>query len=1047
MLRRSDDIDILISISFGLYAHPPRPSSVADNTNQKKMPRGECVHSTDAQAIAMEPAHQASPDPWRVVHARRPLAYELAKLESLFALANGTLGVRGGLEEDRSPTQGSFLTGVWERTPIEYHERFPGFARSTDTRIPVPDGIRIGLRLGDAPVHLREGEWLAFEQALDLRGGCLERSLRWRSPNGATIEIQAERVVPLQTPNLLCIRYRVTSVDYSGPLTLESAIVTSVSAAEQGDDPRIGTRIQGGLSVTACDADRTLASVCQRTQNSHIRLACGQRHRISQSNLTFVRAIVDDNEGVQQHYLADLRPGDSVVLEKFVAYACSRPEGGDTEAALLDHVATMLERALTVDFAAHRAEQARAFAAFWQDADLEVHGDSAVEQALRFNLFHLMQSTPRDGSGSAAAKGLTGEGYEGHYFWDAEAFILPVLAFTSPERARSMLEYRVNTLDRARNHAREMNHPTGALYAWRTISGDECSAYFPSGSAQYHINAAIAFAIRLYVESTGDIDFLVRGGAEVLFETARLWHHVGNFDPRRGHAFCICQVTGPDEYTALVDNNYYTNHMAQQHLRYAGSVASQLGRERPQDYARIAAQLELSDREIAAWLAAADAMYLPVDAQLNIFPQDDGFLNKPRLPIAHPGEHGHRPLLLQLHPLTIYRHQVCKQADVLQAFVLAGNAIDKDMKRRNFDYYEGVTVHDSTLSASTFSVVAAEVGYVHKAYGYFLDTLRVDLDNLHGNTSHGVHMAAMAGSWLGLAWGFGGMRVMDGKPSFAPTLPAAWGSYRFGVRWRDHHIRVTVKKDRVEYSLTEGAQLDIIHRGKTVMLHAGHTVNLPLHASARPHVKGVIFDLDGVIADTAIVHHAAWKRLALEMDLAFDDAIGERIKGVDRRSSLDILLEGAPRAYSEDEKEALASRKNEYYRQQIETFGPQNLLPGARHAVESVRRAGLKTALASASRNAPLLLERLGIADLFDYVVDANHISRAKPDPEIFLAAARGLGLEPSECIGVEDAAAGIASIHAAGMKAIGVGQAQALAEADLLLPNVAAFDISLFTT
>ncbi|WP_230473502.1 beta-phosphoglucomutase [Dyella choica] len=1002
------------------------------------------MQSHDAQAIAVEPADQASP--WRVVHAQRPLGLERAKLESLFALANGTLGVRGGLEEDHSPTQGSFLTGVWERTPIEYHERFPGFARSTDTRIPVPDGVRIGLRLGDAPVHLRKGEWLAFEQALDLRAGRLERTLRWRSPGGATLEIQAERIVPLDTPNLLCIHYRVTSVDYSGPITLESALVASVNAAEQGDDPRIGTRMKGGLSITASDADPTLASICQRTQNSHIRLACGQRHRVMQTRLAFARTIIEDDGSVQQHYVADLRPGDSVVLEKFVAYAWSRPEGGDSEASLLDSVATTLERALSVDFDTHRSDQARAYAAFWQDADLEIHGDPAVEQALRFNLFHLMQSTPQDGSGSAAAKGLTGEGYEGHYFWDAEAFILPVLACTSPSRARSMLQYRVRTLDRARNHAREMNHPAGALYAWRTISGDECSAYFPSGSAQYHINAAIAFAIRLYMEATGDIDFLVHGGAEMLFETARLWQHVGSYNPRRGNAFCICQVTGPDEYTALVDNNYYTNHMAQQHLRYAASIASQLERERPHDYARIAMQLDLSDQEIAAWLSAADAMYLPVDAELGIFPQDDDFLDKPRLPIARQSEHGHRPLLLQLHPLTIYRHQVCKQADVLQAFVLAGNAIDKASKRRNFDYYEGVTVHDSTLSASTFSVVAAEVGYAEKAYSYFLDTLRVDLDNLHGNTSHGVHMAAMAGSWLALVWGFGGMRIADGRLAFAPTLPASWGGYRFGVRWRDQHVRVTVNKDRVEYALTEGAQLEISHCGKTVRLNAGHTVSLPLHAPAQSVLKGVIFDLDGVIADTAVVHHAAWKRLASEIGVAFDDSVGERIKGVDRRGSLDILLERTARAYSEEEKEALASRKNDYYRQQIETFGPQHLFPGARHTIESVRRAGLKTALASASRNAPLLLERLGIADLFDYVVDANHIGRAKPDPEIFLAAARGLGLEPSECLGVEDAAAGIAGIHAAGMKAVGVGQAQALAEADLLVPNVAAFDIRLFT-
>jgi beta-phosphoglucomutase len=1012
------------------------------------MPRGESVQSHDAPTIARDPAQQGSIDPWRLVHARRPTATEQPTLESLFALSNGMLGVRGGLEEQGSPTQGSFLTGVWERTPIEYHERFPGFARTSDTRIPVPDGTRIGLRLGETLVDLHEGEWLAFEQALDLRAGRLQRTLHWRSPTGVTLQIDAERIVPLHTPNLLCIRYRVTSIDYSGPITLESALIASNTATEQGDDPRMGARVAGGLSITASDADHVLASICQRTQNSHIRLASGQRHRLVSPGLAFARAIIEDAEGVQQHYTAELHAGDSVTLEKYVAYAWTRPEGGDTQQSLLDMVGATLEDALKHSFDAHLAEQAGACDAFWREADLQIDGDPAVEQALRFNLFHILQSTARDGSSSAAAKGLTGEGYEGHYFWDAEAFILPVLALTSPEQARSMLQYRVHTLDRARHHAREMNHPAGALYAWRTISGDECSAYFPSGSAQYHINAAIAFAIRLYVDATGDSDFLAHGGAEVLFETARLWLQVGNYNPRRDNAFCICQVTGPDEYTALVDNNYYTNHMAQQHLRHAVSVAAQLAHERPDDYTRIVRAIGLEDAEIAAWRAAADAMYLPVDPALNIFPQDDDFLDKPRLPRSQSGEHEHRPLLLQMHPLTIYRHQVCKQADVLQAFVLAGNAIDKAMKRRNFDYYEGVTVHDSTLSASTFSIVASEVGYADKAYRYFLDTLRVDLDDLHGNTSHGLHMAAMAGSWLALAWGFGGMRPVDGVPTFAPVLPSAWRSYRFGVQWKGRHIRVTVQDDGVSYTLSQGEPLQILHHDQPIILYANKTVHCTLTPPSPVHnIQGVIFDLDGVIADTAVVHHAAWKKLAAEIGIPFDDAVGERLKGVDRRASLDILLEKATRPYSEEEKEALATRKNDYYRQQIERFSPQNLLPGARAAIESVRRAGIKTALASASRNAHFLLEKLGIADLFDYVVDANHIGRAKPDPEIFLAAARGLGLAPSECLGVEDAAAGIASIHAAGMTAVGIGQPQALHGADLLLPNVAAFDISRFRT
>jgi len=994
---------------------------------------------------APEPA--AAVDPWSIVR-RGTAPAGFAQDESLFALANGALGVRGGLEEDPSPSQGSFLAAAWERTPIEYHERFPGFASHTDTRIPVADATRIELRLGDAPLRLAEGEWLDFERRLDLREGCYRRRLRWRSPDGATLEIRAERIVSLDDPGLLAIRYEVHSVDYAGPVTLESSIDTARDAAEQGADPRIGVRVDGGFSTQDAAADERLAWLRQQTARSGIRVVCAQRHRHAPSLAP--RYAGRSTHGVLQAYDGTLAPGRSLVLEKFVAYAWSRPHGEEPDAALLDRAARSLGRAAAAGYDALLDGQRRALAPLWEHADLAIDGDPAAEQALRFNLFHVFQSCSRDGHGSAAAKGLTGEGYEGHYFWDAEVFMLPALVNVAPALARNMLEYRYRTLDRARAHAREMNHGRGALYAWRTIGGDECSAYFPSGSAQYHINAAVAWAIRLYVDASGDHAFLRDRGAEMLFETARIWLDVGHFSPRRGGAFCIHAVTGPDEYSALVDNNHYTNRMAQRHLRDAAAVADWMAQAEPAAYAALAARLDLHPREIDDWRRAADAMHLPVDGALGIFPQDDGFLDKPRLP-AHAGGEGKRPLLLRLHPLTLYRYQVCKQADTLLALMLAGESVDRAGKRRNFDYYEGVTVHDSTLSASTFSVMAAEVGLDDKAWRYFLDTLRVDLDDLHGNAAHGVHMAAMAGSWLALTWGFGGLRVVGGLPSLDPRLPAAWRGYRFGLRWRDARLRVQVDARGVRYELAAGDGLAFLHGGRPQRLRAGQALELPhggreaaVYRLSRP-IRAVIFDLDGVIADTAVVHHAAWRRLAVQLGVPFDEAVGERMKGVDRRGSLEILLERAPRAYSEAEKEELAARKNDYYREQIQRFGPGDLLPGAREAIEAVRRAGLKTGLASASRNAPLLLERLGIAGLFDHVVDANRIARSKPDPEIFLAAASGLGVAPEECLGVEDAAAGIAALRAAGMTAVGVGRAPALADADVLLPSVAAFDIGSF--
>ncbi len=983
-------------------------------------------------------------DPWQLVrrgHDRTGFAQD----ESLFALANGSLGVRGGLEEDHSPSQACFLAGVWERSPIAYHERFTGFARSTDTRVPVADASRIRLRLGDAPVQLDAGEWLALERRLDLRTGSYRRTLRWRAPGGGTLEIVAERLVPLDRPGVLAIRYTLRSLDYRGPVALESAIDTARAALGQGDDPRIGAHLHGGLHLHAAQAEAELAWVAQNTTHSGIRLVCAQTHRLPGDTLRFQGA-TRTRHGAAQTFAGQLAPGSELVLEKYAAWAWSQPAAASAvDPVLLASAREALALAGHAGFSSLLAGQAGRLDALWRAADLAIDGAPEVEQALRFNLFQLFQSGSRDDRGSVAAKGLTGEGYEGHCFWDTEAFMLPVLATTAPELARHLLAWRHATLERARAHARELGHARGALYPWRTIAGDECSAYFPGGSAQYHINADIAWAIRLYVDASGDEDFLRAMGAEMLCETARIWLQVGHYNPRRGGAFCIHEVTGPDEYSALVDNNHYTNRMAQRHLRDAAATLAWLAARHPVDYAALVERIDLGASEAAQWQRAADAMHLPVDAELGIFPQDDGFLDKPRLSPAQMRDPALRPLLLHWHPLTIYRHQVCKQADTVLALVLAGEDVELDAKRRNFDYYEGVTVHDSTLSASTFAVLAAEVGRDEQAYRYFLDTLRVDLDDSHGNAAHGLHLAAMAGSWLALTWGFGGLRVRGGQPALAPQLPAAWRGYRFGLRWRDAQLRVEVDAAGVRYTLLEGETLEFLHRGQPQRLRRGESLRLP-HPAPRA-LKAVIFDLDGVLADTAVLHRAAWQQLAAEIGAPFDEATAERMKGVDRMGSLEILLERAPRRYSDAEKAALAARKNARYVELISTLEPRDLLPGARAAVESVRAAGLKTALASASRNAPLLIERLGIAGLFDHVVDAGRIARSKPDPEIFLAAAAGLGLAPADCLGVEDAAAGIASLHAAGMAAVGIGRADALAEADVLLSDIAAFDIGRIRT
>lgn len=972
-----------------------------------------------------------------------------ATQETLFALANGRLGVRGAMEERASPSSGAFLSDVFETLPISYHEKFPGFATSTDTRVPVADGVGIHVLVGAQQHDIASGEIVDFHRVLDLRAGRLKRMTVWRLETGETIKITAERIVPFSASALLAIRFQVTSIDYIGPISLQSSLDGSSGAAAQGDDPRIGAGHGIGLIVSETSVDAQSASLVQKTRYNDVTVVSMQKHRIPENNLDFIEGYSFPAKAVQK-FSGKLMPGEAITIEKFVSYASASDGGRTGKVQIWNEADAEIQNAIKLGFDGLAKKQEDDITNFWSGAKVTIGGAPQLDEAIKFNLFHLFQSASRNNKASIAAKGLTGEGYEGHYFWDTEAYIFPVLAFTAPALARNALEFRFKTLDGARNHARELNHACGALYPWRTIAGGECSSYFPSGSAQYHINAAIAFAIELYDQATNDEDFMVRMGGEILFETARLWMDVGYFNPRRSGAFCIHEVTGPDEYSALVDNNFYTNLMAQKHLRFAAQVADRLKERTPHEFDALRCKIDLSDSEIQRWRQAANQMYLPYDAELEIHAQDDGFLDKPHWDFKKTPA-SNRPLLLHYHPLTIYRHQVCKQADVVLAMVLAGQGFDLELKRRNFDYYESITAHDSTLSASTFSILAAEIGYSDKALRYMMDTARVDLDDLHDNAAHGVHMAAMAGSWLSLTWGLAGLRAHQGALGFSPILPAPLSGYNFCLHWQGRQLRVSVNGHATSYELLSGAALEIAHFGHAITLEldspqtcSNQQAPCAVNDSSKT-VKAIIFDLDGVLTDTAKAHFLAWAKLADEIGVPFDEAFNEQLKGIDRQTSLDLILAQSDKIFSAEQKQALADRKNGFYLELISQFSPADVFPGVVNILESAKKSGLKLALASASRNAAFLTQRLGIQDYFDHIVDAAKIERSKPDPEIFLTAARMLGVDPHDCVGVEDAAAGVMAIKAAGMFAIAIGNPDILSQADQIIPNILDLNIENF--
>ncbi|TWI63033.1 alpha,alpha-trehalose phosphorylase [Pseudoduganella lurida] len=766
-------------------------------------------------ALSPQPPSERFPaDPWRLREAAPDSATHFLN-ETLFALGNGYIGVRGTAEEGWSgpagtSLDGTYLNGFYESEAIHYPETAYALAKTNQFMLNVPNTKGIAIWLDGERFDPLAGTLADYERSLDVREGVLERRLTWTSPSGRTIALRSRRLVCLDERHLLALEVQLTPVNFSGPVRIVAALDGAVKNLEAGDDPRIGSAVSGAsLELVDTVQEGDYSALVQRTRNSGFTIVSATLVEIAAQGQG-----TKDGLKLETAYAIDAVQGDTVTVRKYAAYHTSRDYPEDT---LRERSRTLLDEARAAGFEALVARQAAYLADFWRDADVEIDGDDHLQQGIRFNEFHLLQSVGRDGKTNISAKGVTGEGYEGHYFWDTEIYIFPFFLYNRPDIARALLEYRWAGLESARRRARQMSHAQGALYPWRTIAGEECSAYFPAGTAQYHINADIAYSIRLYLDATGDDAWLRAHGAEIVMETARIWMGIGSTD-RQGR-FVINEVTGPDEYTALVNNNYYTNAMAQAHLEFAADIATRLAAEFPQDYARIAAAMDLDPAEPAAWHDAARRTHLPYDAALGIHEQDDSFLAKKPWDFAGTPKENY-PLLLNYHPLVIYRHQVCKQADVVLAALLLSSRFNADDKRRDFDYYEAVTTHDSSLSSCIFSIVAAEVGYADKAYDYFMETARLDLDDTHGNTCHGVHTAAMAGTWLGVAYGFGGMRTDGGTLRFAPTLPPQWQGYRFRIQLRGCLLLVDVKAGGTTYRLLRGAALQFTHHGRSVALSA-----------------------------------------------------------------------------------------------------------------------------------------------------------------------------------------------------------------------------------
>jgi alpha,alpha-trehalose phosphorylase len=755
-------------------------------------------------------------EPWKLV-VRKPAAALTPQLESMLALSNGYLGVRGSVEEGTpSFRSATLLNGFHETWPITYAEDAFGFARTGQTMVSAPDGLRVRLFADDGHLDPVRHELTSYERTLHLDRGILERSLIWRLADGARLAVHSRRLVSLSNRHLVCLVYEVEALDRPVLVTLSSELADPVhhEGPEERMDPRRRRMTDKMLCAERKELTRDGALCTYTTRRSGLSLACGMAHVLR--GVEAEQSIKQDQDMIRYVVSTRLVPGQRLRLEKFLAYHYSGRRLGNELSfraeQTLDHARR--EGADTIV-----ARQEAKLRDFWRDADIELVGSASLQFALRYNIFQLMQATARVEDHGVPAKGLTGEGYEGHYFWDTEIYVLPFLVYTRPRLARALLLHRYHMLDQARERARELGLQ-GALFPWRTINGEEASPSYATGTAQYHINADIAFALRKYVEVTGDAQFMQDFGAELLVETARLWADLGFFSPRKKGKFVINAVTGPDEYTTVVDNNAFTNLMARENLEIAANTLETLRRERPEAYDRIVSKTGLKAGEVALWERATKAMYVPYDREAQVHLQDDSFLDQEPWDFeAVPPEH--YPLLLHYHPLHIYRHQVIKQADVMLAAFLLGNEFTDDEKRRIFDYYDPLTTGDSSLSECIQSIVACEVGEVAVAHRYLMDSATVDLADLHKNVRDGMHVASCGGTWMAVLYGFAGLRDYDGEISFRPALPPHWQKLRFRLRVRDSLIEVQFAQREAVYRLLEGPALSLMHRDERVTLEAG----------------------------------------------------------------------------------------------------------------------------------------------------------------------------------------------------------------------------------
>ncbi|ATA89319.1 family 65 glycosyl hydrolase [Capnocytophaga stomatis] len=756
------------------------------------------------------------PDAWCIIEE----GFEKDRVmqsESLFSLGNGAMGQRTTFEEKYSGKtfQGSYIGGVYypDKTKVGWWKN--GYPEYFAKVLNAPSWVGINVTANGEALDLNTASVRDFKRVLNMKEGVYLRSFVATLPNGLELKVEATRFLSMQYDEVGVIRYEVTPLNTDAEINFESYLDSSIENHDTNWEEKFWNTLEvqhvNNKGFIVAETKKTAFRVCTFMENQ-LEVG-GQKIALKEAKQeeTYVGLV----------YNAKVGKGQTARFEKFAGYVTSF---NHPKEKLIEETEYLLLKISALGFDELLKDQKEDWAEIWKMADITIEGDVKAQQAIRFNIFQLNQTySGKDPRLNIGPKGFTGEKYGGSTYWDTEAYCLPFyMATKNAEVARNLLKYRYDQLGKAIENAEKLGFKNGAaLYPMVTMNGEECHNEWEITFEEIHRNGAIAFAIYNYVRYTGDFSYVPEMGLEVLIGIARFWHQRATYSAEK-EKFVILGVTGPNEYENNINNNFYTNYIAAWCIKYAKECLDKVAEQDAKRYAEILEKTKLSAEEVSKWMGVAENMYYPYSQKYNVYLQQDGFLDKELITVAELDKK-ERPINQHWSWDRILRSPYIKQADTLQGFYFFEDQFTKEELQRHFDFYEPFTVHESSLSPCVHSILAASLGRMEQAYTFYLRTSRLDLDDYNKEVHEGLHITSMAGTWMSIVEGFGGLRMRDGKLHFTPQIPDQWEGYSFKVNFRGQILQVSVTKKQVKLSL-EGTSLSVNINGKDVTVENGKEV-------------------------------------------------------------------------------------------------------------------------------------------------------------------------------------------------------------------------------